>query len=113
MKRSRIFKVLLGVVLFGLGLNVGWALPTRVAAGTVLANNHQATTRVAATEEVDEATRQRVLSSYGKLPLYFIENRGQLDSQVRYYAKTPGQSIYFTSKLDSSKFSAFPRMDTL
>lgn len=72
----RFFKVLLGVVLFGIVLSTGG-----VSFGA---------------DEVDEATRQRVLSSYGNLPLYFVENSGQLDSQVRYYTKTPGQSIYFT-----------------
>ncbi|MDI6703393.1 MAG: SBBP repeat-containing protein [bacterium] len=83
MRGLRIFKVLLGIGLFvgfvfGIGLNVGCALPTREA------------------DDVDEATRQKVLEAYGKLPLYFIENTGQLDSQVKYYTKTASQTIYFT-----------------
>ena len=40
----------------------------------------------------------RTLESYGKLPLYFIENKGQVDSKVRFYAKTPGQTLYFTDE---------------
>ena len=37
------------------------------------------------TEEVPEAVRQQVMEVYGKLPLYFIENQGQLDPRVAYY----------------------------
>ena len=36
--------------------------------------------------------KARILESYGKLPLYFIENRGQLDPKVRFYTKTSGQT---------------------
>ena len=46
-------------------------------------------------EKIDEEKGQ-VLGSYYKLPLYFMENQGQLDSQVSYYSKLPGHSIYFT-----------------
>ncbi|MCP4667782.1 MAG: hypothetical protein GY849_15620 [Deltaproteobacteria bacterium] len=41
-------------------------------------------------------TKKRVLQSYGKLPLYFIENRGQVDKEVLFYAKLSNQTIYFT-----------------
>lgn len=41
--------------------------------------------------------KARILDSYGKLPL-FIENRGQLDPKVRFYAKASGQTRYFTDK---------------
>ncbi len=47
-------------------------------------------------EEVPEATRQRIVQTYGKLPLYFIENQGQLDSRVAYYIQGGDKSIYFT-----------------
>ena len=43
-----------------------------------------------------EATKQQVREAYGKLPLYFIENQGQLDSQVAYYIQGGDKSIYFT-----------------
>ena len=44
-----------------------------------------------------------VLSEQGRelltdLPLYFIENRGQVDSAVRYYIKGRDRDIYFTSR---------------
>ena len=54
-----------------------------------------AASRVAATEKTD---KESILGAYGKLPLYFIENRGQLDSEVRFYVKTFGQTLYFTDE---------------
>jgi beta-propeller repeat-containing protein len=33
---------------------------------------------------------------YGKLPLYFVENRGQTDERVEYYLQGKDKSIYFT-----------------
>jgi beta-propeller repeat-containing protein len=33
---------------------------------------------------------------YGKLPLYFIENRGQVDERAEYYLHGKDKSIYFT-----------------
>lgn len=45
----------------------------------------------------DEATEARVLEAYGKLPLLFIPNQGQIDDQAEYYTKAPGQTLYFTS----------------
>ncbi len=44
------------------------------------------------------ATRDRVIETYGKLPLYFVENRGQLDARVAYYVQGHDKSIYFTSQ---------------
>jgi uncharacterized protein (TIGR03437 family) len=48
------------------------------------------------TGEISEAVQAKVRQSYGRLPLYFIENRGQLDSQVAYYIQGGDKSIYFT-----------------
>jgi alpha-tubulin suppressor-like RCC1 family protein len=42
--------------------------------------------------------QERVLKTYEKLPLYFIENKGQVDQKVRYYARTAGQTLYFTDE---------------
>ena len=47
-------------------------------------------------EVSDEAVRANVLEAYGKLPLLFIQNQGQLDSSVEYYVKASGQTLYFT-----------------
>ena len=50
----------------------------------------------AATTGTDD--KEGILNAYGKLPLYFIENKGQLDPKVRFYVKTSGQTIYFTNE---------------
>ena len=41
---------------------------------------------------------KKKLKAYGNLPLYFIENKGQLDAKVRFYVKTSGQTLYFTDE---------------
>jgi hypothetical protein len=43
-------------------------------------------------------TESSVLKAYGKLPLLFIENQGQVDEAVRYYIKASGQAVYFTEE---------------
>ena len=34
--------------------------------------------------------------SFGKLPLYFVENQGQLDERVAYYIQGSDKTLYFT-----------------
>jgi len=46
----------------------------------------------------EKADRGSILEAYGKLPFYFIENKGQLDPRVRFYAKISGQTLYFTDE---------------
>ena len=42
--------------------------------------------------------RQRqVVGTLGELPLYFIENRGQVDKRVHYYIQGSDKTVYFTS----------------
>src|SRR5438067_3547604 len=43
------------------------------------------------------AMQARLERSYGKLPLTFIANRGQLDRRVAYYVPGRDKSLYFTS----------------
>jgi len=51
------------------------------------------------TDTVDlSTTESSVLEAYGKLPLLFIENQGQVDEAVRYYVKASGQTVYFTEE---------------
>ncbi len=45
---------------------------------------------------VDDTKKQAIIEAYGKLPLYFIKNHGQVDERVRYYEKGSGQSMFFT-----------------
>jgi hypothetical protein len=42
------------------------------------------------------AVPNRAVPSLGGLPLYFIENRGQVDPQVAYYLQGRDTSVYFT-----------------
>jgi hypothetical protein len=44
----------------------------------------------------DLTTTAGIQQAYGKLPLLFIENQGQLDSTVEYYIKSPAQTLYLT-----------------
>jgi len=50
------------------------------------------------TDTTELATEQGMLDAYGKLPLLFIENQGQVDEAVSYYVRASGQTIYLTGK---------------
>jgi len=50
----------------------------------------------AATAELQRPETARVQEVYGKLPLYFIENKGQVDSRVAYYVQGGDTALYFT-----------------
>jgi len=42
--------------------------------------------------------KEGTVEAHRKLPLYFIENKGQLDPRVRFYVKRSGQTVYFTDE---------------
>src|SRR5258708_5559461 len=42
------------------------------------------------------ASAARLKEPFGKLPLYFVENRGQADPRVAYYVQGAGTSVYFS-----------------
>jgi len=42
--------------------------------------------------------RLQVQEAYGRLPLYFIENRGQVDKRVKFYSQNGGQTTWFTKE---------------
>jgi len=44
----------------------------------------------------DAEKNAQVVSAYGKLPLYFIQNDGQVDKKVKFYEKGSGHATYFT-----------------
>ncbi len=50
------------------------------------------------TPVVSKAMRRTAQEAYGKLPLYFVENRGQADPRVAYYIQGRDTSVYFTSR---------------
>jgi len=54
---------------------------------------------VAAEAEVlAEVAEQQAREAYAQLPLYFIENQGQSDKRVAYYAQQGGANLYFTAE---------------
>ncbi|MGA9350854.1 MAG: SBBP repeat-containing protein [Anaerolineae bacterium] len=46
----------------------------------------------------DAATKARVEAAFGQLPLYFVENRGQVDDRVAYYVQGSDKTLYFTAQ---------------
>ncbi len=42
--------------------------------------------------------KTRAWRMYGRLPLYFIQNRGQVDPRALFYETGPGQAVFFTRK---------------
>ncbi|MBI4847180.1 MAG: SBBP repeat-containing protein [Nitrospirae bacterium] len=51
----------------------------------------------ASTAIVDPSVKMQANEDYGKLPLYFIRNDGQVDKSVSFYEKGKGHSTFFTS----------------
>jgi len=49
-------------------------------------------------DAADLPTKQSVLEAYGRLPLLFIPNQGQIDGRVKFYLKTSGQTLYLTTE---------------
>jgi len=43
----------------------------------------------------DTADRSRILEQYARLPLSFIENRGQADARIDYYLQSPQYDLHF------------------
>jgi hypothetical protein len=53
---------------------------------------------VAHSARPDDPARLKALESYGKLPLSFVENKGQVDKKVSFYLKGSQGTIYFTKE---------------
>ncbi|MDM8544758.1 hypothetical protein QUF90_27105 [Desulfococcaceae bacterium HSG9] len=47
-------------------------------------------------DKIDPEVKQKVLNQMRKMPLPFIENRGQLNSQVAYYIRASQGSVFLT-----------------
>jgi len=45
-----------------------------------------------------DVTEAHVQTMFAQLPLYFIENRGQLDERVAYYVQGKDMTLYFTAE---------------
>lgn len=46
--------------------------------------------------ELNEPQRSELLNAYGSLPLYFIQNKGQVDGAVSFYERGAGHATFFT-----------------
>jgi hypothetical protein len=46
----------------------------------------------------DDPAKLKMLKSYGRLPLSFVENKGQVDKKVSFYLKGSQGTIYFTKE---------------
>ena len=49
-------------------------------------------------ESMDETMKVKAQEEYGKLPLYFIQNNGQVDGRIRFYEKGSGHATFFTKR---------------
>jgi PKD repeat protein len=47
-------------------------------------------------QKAPEQAKVKMQDLYGQIPLYFIENQGQMEQRVKYYEKNRGHGIYFT-----------------
>jgi hypothetical protein len=86
--------VRVGVAVIGLALVTG-SVSSPAAEGRSDASQDAAgiATPTAPTRDLKQT---EVLKSYANLPVSFIENRGQIDARVRYYAQGPRYAFYFT-----------------
>jgi hypothetical protein len=55
-------------------------------------------TTSAQTSSIPGSAALKVDQDFGKMPLYFIPNQGQMDAQVAYYLQGKDKTIYFTSE---------------
>jgi len=55
-------------------------------------------TAAAAWEKPGTMTKVSAQPAFGKMPLYFIENRGQVDGRVDYYLQGRDKTLYFTNE---------------
>ena len=67
-----------------------------IALGGLVAQRANAGDLPLATSAVDSAQKAQLLQAYGKLPLFFIQNDGQVESKVKFYEKNSGHATYFT-----------------
>src|SRR5262245_60672129 len=47
-------------------------------------------------QNIDRTTRARIEQAYGKLPMRFEANEGQIDAQVKFLARGAGYSVFLT-----------------
>ena len=73
-------------------------LTLAVIVATSLASDLTSPATHAATVANEEQVKLRVQENFGKLPRYFIENRGQMDGRVADYVQGQDKTVYFTAQ---------------
>src|SRR5947208_6646036 len=63
-------------------------------------------------EQADHAVQARVTEAYGKLPLSFEANRGQMDPDVKFFARGVGYGIFLTPTEAILSLSSGSRAET-
>jgi hypothetical protein len=61
-------------------------------------SSNSETTKPAAANEKDPSPRKKTMENYGKVPLSFESNKGQIDPEVRFFSRGAGYGFYLTPK---------------
>ncbi len=72
------------------GIVIGTAIPSGPSSPSPQASDHSGDGALA-------ARQQQAADDYAKLPVSFVENQGQTDARVRYFAQGNGYSFFMTS----------------
>ena len=83
----------LGMIIFlGLGLIISASVRPRQNPG-----DQASRTNALTSSSSQDLAKLEALLNFGKIPLFFIPNKGQLDSAVSYYVQGKDQTLYFTA----------------
>src|SRR5215216_6193058 len=87
-----------------IGIISGTALPGHIdnrqahrTTGGEIRQLKQGAPRTVPKNKATESDRAQVSTAYGKLPLRFEANEGQLDSRVKFVSRFAGYALYLTS----------------
>ena len=84
------------VLLSAFGVSLGYSFHDSAAAPDKPEPPPAQLTDSAKAPPLPSGPKPQVAANYGRLPLYFIENRGQVNKKVKYYVKGGGQTTFFT-----------------
>jgi hypothetical protein len=94
MKKSRSFLgAFLGLVLLLCGLQTGSPVSPRKS---LAVGNFPGGVALTPRHSPGQSSGVRAATDFGRMPLYFIANEGQLDPQVAYYVRGKDKTLYFT-----------------
>src|SRR5690242_1112094 len=85
-------RVLLAVRL--LGLMVLMSLQALLSNSNISHREHKEKLSQSSLAKPDTSTRAQIVESYGRLPLSFEANEGQIDSQVKFLSRGSGYSLF-------------------